>query len=213
MDGGHLNGRLIRHCGIPALLLGLRLRRLVLVRRLGMLRLRGRLLDDMLRRLLRLVHLLRLRCHLGLERDHVRRLLVDGRGGVQGISCGLCGRRVGVEAVLRVGTAARGCRKGARAALHAGVHARTGVIGYLQRQALDALARDLVVLRLHRALGWVRTGVHGRHSRVILLSHVIRVLGDARRPLEHLNTWMLLRLRMLRLIVRVHLRMLRMLGR
>ena len=54
-------------------------------------------------------------------------------------------------------------------------------------------------------LGLVRIGVHGGHTRVVLLRHKVAVLGKACRPLEHVHAGM--RLLLLGLLVVVDWRL------
>lgn len=100
------------------------------------------------------------------------------------------------RAVLGRRAAARACRgEGAGAALQRCRQARRRIRD-LERQALDGRPlRHLrvVVLRLHLVVGGGRVRVHRRHARVVVVSHIVRVVVGGRHGLCPLQLHVVLR--------------------
>lgn len=187
-NGGDLDRWLVRNAIVPLLLFGLGVLLLIL---------RGRLLG-----LRRLLHSLRRGslAHLALKAHHLWLLLLHGAGSVKSVGCGLGGWGMGVEAVLRRRTSTRGRRETAGAALDAPGEAGRRGVGDLERQPFDTLARNLLVLSVHRGRGGVRVCVHGCYAGVVLLRDEVAMLRQARGALEHVDTGVLLVLLVLRLL-------------
>lgn len=76
-----------------------------------------------------------------------------------------------------------------------------GVRRDLEGESLNSLARDLLILVDGGSVMRVRVGVHRRYARVVLVGNKVAVMWETGGPLKHLHAWMLLRMRLLRLLL------------